>query len=171
MVYRCYRVSMDLGPTVTHDPAAESLLEALLPRSEQERHLTRLPAGTVIHRFGSPSRGIFFVKEGTIEVSLPAKDGRARSIFKIGQGGAVGLTAALSGQTHEFDATVVEPVIGVFVPADTLRDWLVADPSRYFGIARVLSEWNEKAILALRAKRCQGLRRPIDRRTPGTSSI
>jgi CRP-like cAMP-binding protein len=150
---------MNLGPTVTHDPAAEGLLESLLPSSDQERHLTRLPAGTVIHRFGSPSRGIFFVKEGTIEVSLPAKDGSARSIFSVGKGGAVGLTAALSGGAHEFDATVLEPVIGVFVPAELLRDWLVADPSRYFGVARVLSEWNERAIVALRTRRCQGRRR------------
>ena len=150
---------MSLGPTVTHDPAGEGLLDSLLPSSEQERHLTRLPTGTVIHRFGSPSRGIFFVKEGTIEISLPAKDGRAKSIFSVGQGGAVGLTAALSGAAHEFDATVIEPVVGVFVPAELLRDWLVADPSRYFGVARVLSDWNEKAIVALRARRCQGSRR------------
>ena len=150
---------MSLGPTVTHVPAAESLLESLLPSSAQERHLTRLPAGTVIHRFGSPSRGIFFVKEGTIEVSLPAKDGHASSIFTIGTGGAVGLTAALSGEAHEFNATAVEPVVGVFVPADTLREWLIADPSSYFGIARVLSEWNERAIVELRTRRCKGPRR------------
>jgi CRP-like cAMP-binding protein len=149
---------MSLGPTVPHDPAAEGLLESLLPSSDEERHLTRLPAGTVIHRFGSPSRGIFFVKEGTIEVSLPAKNGHAKSIFTVGQGGAVGLTAALSRGAHEFDATVIEPVVGVFVPAEMLREWLVADPSRYFGVARVLSDWNEKAIVALRTRRCKGPR-------------
>lgn len=154
-----YCVSMKLGPTVTQDPAAESLLESLLPRSEQESHLTWLPAGTVIHRLGSPSRGIFFVKEGTIEVSLPARDGRPRSILCVGPGGAVGLTAALSGQSHEFDATVLEPVVGVFVPAEILRQWLVADPSRYFGIAQVLSDWNERAIVALRARRAKKQRR------------
>jgi CRP-like cAMP-binding protein len=113
----------------------------------------------VIHRFGSPSRGIFFVKEGTIEVSLPAKDGHASSIFTIGPGGAVGLTAALSGEAHEFDATAVEPVVGVFVPAEMLREWLVADPSRYLGIAQVLSDWNERAIVALRARRSSRQRR------------
>ena len=150
---------MKLGPTVTHDPAAESVLESLLPKSEQAYHLTRLPAGTVIHRLGSPSRGIFFVKEGAIEVSLPAKDGRPRSIFSIGPGGAVGLTAALSGQAHEFDATVMEPVIGICVPAEMLRNWLVADPSRYFVIAQVLSDWNQRAIVALRKRRAKGHRR------------
>ena len=146
---------MTPGPTVTHDPAAKALLDSLLPVSEQDNHLTRLPAGTVIHRFGSPSRGIFFVKEGTIEVSLPAKSGQKATIFQIEQGGAVGLTAALSRDTHEFDATVIEPVVGVFVAADRLREWLGADPSRYLGVVRVLSEWNEKAMQALRNRRCK----------------
>jgi len=150
---------MKLGPTATQCPAAESVLESLLPKSEQDHHLTRVPAGTVIHRLGSPSRGIFFVKEGTIEVSLPAKDGRPSSIFCVGPGGAVGLTAALSGESHEFDATVLEPVTGIFIPADTLRQWLVADPSRYFQIAQVLSDWNERAIVALRARRSKKHRR------------
>jgi len=67
----------------------------------------------------------------------------------------VGLTAALSGQSHEFDATVVEPVTGVFVPAEALRQWLIADPSRYLAIAQVLCDWNERAMIALRAGRAQ----------------
>jgi hypothetical protein len=61
-------------------------------------------------------------------------------------------------------------VVGVFIPADTLREWLIADPSRYIGIARVLSEWNERAIVALRTRRCKGPRRSSEAPRPGNRS-
>ena len=152
---------MDLGPTVEQEPATEYLLESLIPRNEQQHLLTRLPAGTVIHRFGSTSRGIVFVKEGTIEISLPRGDGMAKTIFHIGPGGAVGLTAALSRKVNEFDAVVVEPVVGYFVPVETLREWLASDRSHYVPIARLLSEWNEKAMIILRIGRTRPQRNSL----------
>jgi CRP-like cAMP-binding protein len=136
---------MTVVPTAAHDWAAtESLLDSLLPASEQQRHLIRLPAGTIIHRYGSTCRGILFVKEGTIEVSLPGKDGDENTVFQVGPGGAVGLTAAIARGQHEFTAHVVDPVVGYFIPVDMLREWLVANPANYVLVAQMLSDWNDK---------------------------
>jgi CRP-like cAMP-binding protein len=144
---------MNSGPTVTQNPETDSLLASLLPAREQQHHLTRLPAGTIIHRYGSTCRGIFFVKEGTIEISWPVDNGHEPIRFEIGPGGAVGLTAAIGGGDHEFTATVKQPVSGYFIAADELRRWLVKDPANYLPLAKLLSDWNERIFSILRKGR------------------
>ena len=146
---------MKTGPTDTPEPAVPDWLDSLLPNCERCHLETRLPAGTIIHRFGSPSRGIFFVKEGTIEISLPGQDGAANTIFQVGPGGAVGLISALFGGPNATNAVVLAPVVGYYVPLALLQEWLQKDPANYLPVAQMLSEWNENAVRILRNGRLQ----------------
>jgi CRP-like cAMP-binding protein len=144
-----------MGPTVPSNVANTDWLEALLPEGAARHLETHLPAGTIIHRFGSPSRGIFFVKAGTIEISLPSPDGGANTIFLVGPGGAVGLTSALFDHPSETNATVLIPVTGYYIPVSIVREWLARDPALYLPLAQMLSEWNESAVRVLRNGRMQ----------------
>lgn len=103
--------------TIFHDfsPTVRQALESV-------QCITSYPAGAVLFVERQPSSGVFFLSRGRVKLSVCSRDGKTL-ILRIAQPGeALGVGAAVCGQTHEATAETLEPCEISFIrPRDLLR--------------------------------------------------
>jgi len=60
--------------------------------------------GEIIYRQGSPSRSIWLIRSGSVELVVRRSDGKEASVAVLGQGEYLGFTALAPHLTHQFTA-------------------------------------------------------------------
>jgi phosphoribosyl 1,2-cyclic phosphodiesterase len=105
-----------------------------LPVAERAALLTgaivcRFRPGEVIFKQGDASGGIYFIREGRMEISLQFPDGNSRILGTAGAGETVGELAALDGGPRTATVRAVEATVADYLPRDILEPSLAAAPS------------------------------------------
>lgn len=126
---------MRLAPATSAFPMLSALAPAERAALEARAQMRSLSAGTVYLREGDSCAGIALVVAGRIRVSRASASGREITLYHIGPGETCILTASclLSNAPYPAQATVVEEVTALLVPADVFRHLVAAsEPLRAF---------------------------------------
>ena len=95
-------------------------------------------AGERVGRVGETGPGLMLVLSGEVEVTEPAKDGKAPHIVTHSRGNFTGELAQLSGRPVLVDSTALTDVEGVAIAPDWLRALLIAEAELGERIMRAL---------------------------------
>jgi len=102
----------------------------------QERHF---PAGAEIFHEGAPGGGVFFVKDGLVEIS-GLVGGHTRRVFsRLGPGEIFGEMAVIEDQPRSAAATALEPTAVYFIPRRDMISLLERSPALAFGLLQQIS--------------------------------
>jgi CRP-like cAMP-binding protein len=99
----------------------------------------RFRPGEVLFREGDPAGGVYFIRTGTVRLSVRLPDGRHRMLADAGSGHTVGELAALDGGGRTATATAVEPTTADYVPQDMFEASLAAAPEASRRLLRVMA--------------------------------
>jgi ribonuclease BN (tRNA processing enzyme)/CheY-like chemotaxis protein len=99
----------------------------------------RFKRGDVIFNEGDPAGGMYFVREGRIEMSMKTADGKSRVLGVATVGDTVGELAALDGGPRTATARVTEPTVADYLPRDIVEPSLAAAPSAAFRLMRLMA--------------------------------
>ncbi|QNP45122.1 FAD-dependent oxidoreductase [Sphingomonas sediminicola] len=95
-------------------------------------------AGERVGRVGETGPGLMLILSGEVEVTEPAKDGKAPHIVTHSRGNFTGELAQLSGRPVLVDSTALTGVEGVAIAPDRLRALLIAEAELGERIMRAL---------------------------------
>src|SRR5678816_2312663 len=95
-------------------------------------------AGERVGRAGETGPGLMLILSGEVEVTEPAKDGKAPHIVTHSRGNFTGELAQLSGRPVLVDSTALTNVEGVAIAPDRLRALLIAEAELGERIMRAL---------------------------------
>jgi phosphoribosyl 1,2-cyclic phosphodiesterase/CRP-like cAMP-binding protein len=107
-----------------------------------------LMMGTVTSRFlkdevifseGDPAGGLYFIREGRVEMSMRLPDGRAHVLGTAGPGDTVGELAALDGGPRTATARVTEATVADYLPRDILEPSLAAAPGAAYRLMQLMA--------------------------------
>jgi CRP-like cAMP-binding protein len=99
----------------------------------------RFRQGDVIFNEGDPAGGLYFVREGRVEISMRLPDGRTHVLGIASVGDSVGELAALDGGPRTATARVMEPTIADYLPRDLLEPSLAAAPGAAYRLMRLMA--------------------------------
>ena len=124
-------------------PGFRGLLRGL-PVSQRAALMTgavasRFKPGDVIFHEGDPAGGMYFIREGRVEISIKLPDGRAQVLGVATVGDTVGKLAALDGGPRTATARVLEPTLADYLPRDIIEPSLAAAPSAAFRLMRMMA--------------------------------
>lgn len=105
-------------------PATGDLAQALHTAGESRT----LSAGDPLFSFGDTAAGIFLIRRGRVQTSLPNHSGRELMRTLAGPGSVLGLSSALCARGYQCNAVALEPVELTFLPTGTLNDLLRRRP-------------------------------------------
>src|SRR5207247_8283537 len=122
-----------LRASSTVTPGPRSLLRGL-PVGQRAALMTgavvcRFKRGEIIFNEGDPAGGMYFIREGRIEMSMKMADGTSRVLGAAGVGDTVGELAALAGGPRPATARVTEPTVPAYRPRDIVEPARAAPPS------------------------------------------
>jgi CRP-like cAMP-binding protein len=128
--HRVVRRSRLIG---TAAPEPPGLLRGL-PAGERAALLTgaivtRFKPGDILFQQGDTAGGIYFIREGRVEISLQLPGGEAAVLGTVAAGDAVGELAALDGGPRTATVRALEPTVADYLPRDILEPSLAAAPS------------------------------------------
>ncbi len=99
-------------------------LDLLKPLFEQ----LSLRAGTIIFQQGETAKFIYFVLNGTVDISFKPYDGIPITVSHVGKGGLFGWSAIVGSEKYTSSAIVIEPAKVFRVPGCELRKFCVEHP-------------------------------------------
>jgi phosphoribosyl 1,2-cyclic phosphodiesterase len=99
----------------------------------------RFKPGEIIFHEGDPAGGLYFIREGKVEVSINLGDGRSKVLSVIGVGDTVGELAALDGGPRTATARVVDATVADYLPRDILEPSLAAAPGAAYRLMRLMA--------------------------------
>lgn len=126
---------MKLEAVTSAFPMLSSLTPAERAELEARAQMRSLSAGSIYLREGDTCAGIALVVAGRIRVARASASGREITLYHIGPGETCILTASclLSKAPYPAQATVVEDVTALLVPADVFRHLVAtSEPLRAF---------------------------------------
>jgi phosphoribosyl 1,2-cyclic phosphodiesterase/CRP-like cAMP-binding protein len=115
-----------------------------LPTSQR----AALMGGTVTSRFlkdevifseGDPAGGLYFIREGRVEMSMRLPDGRPYVLGIAGPGDTVGELAALDGGPRTATARVIEATVADYLPRDIVEPSLAAAPGAAYRLMQLMA--------------------------------
>jgi|SRR5689334_24540202 len=124
---------------VSEEPAnslSASIWAALGPSHEGRA----FEPGKTLFECGQPSRGVYLVEQGVIELILPGKRGERTSMERVERGSVLGLSEAISGGSYKLTAVAISQARVVFVEREQLLRILKQDPTLCMRLVRLLSE-------------------------------
>ena len=102
----------------------------------QERQFT---AGAEIFREGDPGDGVYFVKDGLVEISRQV-DGETRRVFsRLGPGEILGEMAVIEQKPRSAIATAIADTQVYFMPRDEMRALIGRSPILAFNLLEQIS--------------------------------
>ncbi|HLI26665.1 MAG TPA: cyclic nucleotide-binding domain-containing protein [Chloroflexota bacterium] len=115
-----------------------------LPRRERAALLRdaatcHLPPGTVLCRAGDPPTGVYYVREGAVQVVTRAPDGEEIVLDAVQAGGLVGELAVLDQRPRAATLVTAAPTVVDFVPAEAFLAALARSPRACLRLLRVLA--------------------------------
>ncbi len=113
-------------PSTAEDTnAADGLLESLSGPARAELLAIARPVSfskdAVLLRQGTPTRGAYLLRSGTVEVSVRLPGGEALAVAEIPAGGVLGEMALLERGTCSATVTAGTPVAALFIPREEFR--------------------------------------------------
>jgi len=89
----------------------------------------RFKPGEIIFKEGDPAGGMYFIREGRVEIGLRLPDGGSRVLGTATAGDAVGELAALDGGPRTATVRVLEATTADYLPRDILEPSFATAPS------------------------------------------
>jgi CRP/FNR family cyclic AMP-dependent transcriptional regulator len=89
-------------------------------------HRSTVPAGAILFIEGQTPRGLFILCSGTVKLSTTSREGKVLILRTAEAGEALGLSAAISGQSYEMTAETATPCHLNFVDRKSLLSLLQA---------------------------------------------
>lgn len=126
---------MRLAAAASAFPMLSSLTPGERAELEERAQIRSLSAGAIYLREGDSCAGIALVIAGRIRVARSSASGREITLYHVGPGETCILTASclLSNAPYPAQATVVEDVTALLVPADVFRHLVASsEPVRTF---------------------------------------
>jgi len=114
--------------------AAEAVAELIAAAREQH-----LRAGTTLWREGDPGDGLYFIREGTVEIRLPGEGSGGRVVAELGVGAVFGEMAVLEEKPRSATATARTEVKVWFVPRAAVLGAIRRCPELALRLLRELS--------------------------------
>jgi CRP-like cAMP-binding protein len=99
----------------------------------------RFKRGDVLFNEGDPAGGMYFIREGRVEMSMQTPSGE-HVLGAASIGDTVGELAALDGGPRTATARAMEPTVADYLPRDMLEPSLAAAPSAAFRLMRLMAE-------------------------------
>jgi phosphoribosyl 1,2-cyclic phosphodiesterase/CheY-like chemotaxis protein len=99
----------------------------------------RFKAGEIIFNEGDPAGGMYFIREGRVEMSMRLPEGRSHVLGTAAAGDTVGELAALDGGPRTATARVLEATLADYLPRDILEPSLAAAPDAAFRLMRLMA--------------------------------
>ena len=99
----------------------------------------RFKPGDVIFNEGDTAGGMYFIREGRIEVSMRLSGGGSKIIGVAGVGDTVGELAALDGGPRTATARVLESTVADYLPPDIIEPSLAAAPGAAYRLMRLMA--------------------------------
>ncbi len=93
-----------------------------------EQHYAK---GQVLFNQGTPSKGVFLVIQGLVELYLPEPPRTKRLLRSAGRNCLLGLPATILGKEYSLTAAAIRKTEVRFIPCAILRRHLVQDPRVY----------------------------------------
>jgi len=114
-------------------PPSGGLLHGL-PMAERAALLTgaitcRFKPGEVVFNEGDPAGGIYFIRDGRVEITLQLPGGGAKTLGTAAEGDTFGELAALDGGPRTATVRALEATVADYLPRDVLAPSLAAAPS------------------------------------------
>lgn len=97
------------------------------------------PAGKTLFREGDPSRGVYVVVSGEIDLVFNARRGAHKTLRVAHTGDIAGLGDAVAGTPYDCTATTRTAATIGTLPANDLRRLLNETPSLWLGVLQFLS--------------------------------
>lgn len=134
IIESCLTCKARAEPLFCHLPA--QALQAF----ETIKYATAYPKGAVLFVEGQAPRGIFVVCQGTVKLSICARDGKTLIVRITEPGEVLGLSATVSGMPYELAAETMGPCQVNFVKRDDFLRFLKEHPQACFRVIEKLSE-------------------------------
>ena len=96
-------------------------------------------AGEVLFREGEPTGGVYYLREGLVQVTTRAPDGRDVVLALLEAGDTVGELSALDEGLRTATATAVAPTVAHFVSRDVFLAGLSVSPKACMRLLRLLA--------------------------------
>lgn len=116
-----------------------NLSEAAILSLEKLSQWRRIARGEQILDRDSPSREVFLVVEGRVEVINFAVSGQEVAFGHVSQGGYFGEMSAIDGKHRSANIVAVEDSLVLVVPPDVFKDILTRNPPAAMQVLRRLS--------------------------------
>jgi phosphoribosyl 1,2-cyclic phosphodiesterase/CheY-like chemotaxis protein len=138
---------MDRHPRIIGATAPGAAVRGLLrdlPMSQRAALMSgavvcRFKQGDVLFKEGDPAGGMYFIREGRVEMSMQTPNG-PHVLGAATIGDTVGELAALDGGPRTATARAVEPTVADYLPRDMLEPSLAAAPTATFRLMRLMAE-------------------------------
>jgi signal transduction histidine kinase len=102
----------------------------------QERHF---PTGVEIFQEGAPGDGVYFVKDGWVEISGLVGGGNRRIFSRLGPGEIFGEMAVIEDRPRSAAATARESTAVYFIPRGDMLSLIERSPALAFGLLQQIS--------------------------------
>jgi signal transduction histidine kinase len=102
----------------------------------KERHF---PAGSEIFQECAPGNGVYFVKDGLVEISGLVGGGHRRVFSRLGPGEIFGEMAVIEDRPRSATATALQPTAVYFIPRGDMLPFIERSPALAFGLLQQIS--------------------------------
>ncbi len=104
------------------------------------RSASSYAAGELLFHYGEPTRGLYMVEKGKVNLLLSSENGAEQLFETVGPGALLGLSEAISGGTHKLTAVAANQVEVAFIPRQQMLNCLRQNPACCMQLVRLLSE-------------------------------
>lgn len=118
-------------------PVHNELIDVALGPSEK---VMRCESGTLLFREGELPDGVYFVRDGAVELTFAARNGNAKTLRVVDRGEILGLSAVVAQRAHECSATARNGCEVGFVERKELLRVLEERPAVWLTVLHLLSK-------------------------------
>jgi len=101
--------------------------------------VSRFKAGDVLFEEGDAAGGMYFIREGRVEMSIRMPDGHAHVLGVAAVGDTVGELAALDGGPRTATARALAATVADYLPRDIVESSLAAAPGAAYRLMRLMA--------------------------------
>src|SRR5215469_1823548 len=108
------------------------------------------PKGAILFVEGQPCTGVFLICGGRVKLSTNSADGRSLILQIARKGELLGLSAVISGKSHEVTAEALESIRASFISAGPFKGFLRRNGEAALRVAEILSELHQATYQEVR---------------------
>jgi CRP-like cAMP-binding protein len=129
------------------------LNDAELGTIAQKIAVENYPKGKTIFKAGEPTKGIYLVKKGKVEISLNTPDGWKQPLALVGENQIFGELAVIEDKkTHGADATAIEATEVYCMKTEDFKAFEKNDTNMMYKIMKTIAHISSKNVHAMNEK-------------------